>query len=187
MKTSIPVFCALLVAGSAFADPYTIARQQANRVADQNNAEQARIQKAAADPATPMDPALQATLQNIGDLQGNFATYINAEAVPDAAQKTSLLNNLTQAAQGTKASADSVKKLAADLTPALSLRKKITVAQQKKLAVDTHALFNSSHLSAAQQKTMLDDVAKTLAGAGVGQDDADAVVADLKKIADQTK
>ncbi|HEV2692949.1 MAG TPA: hypothetical protein VG347_08655, partial [Verrucomicrobiae bacterium] len=69
----------------------------------------------------------------------------------------------------------------------LSLRKKITVAQQKKLAVDTHALFNSSHLSAAQQKTMLDDVAKTLAGAGVGQDDADAVVADLKKIADQTK
>ncbi|HEV2693886.1 MAG TPA: hypothetical protein VG347_13415, partial [Verrucomicrobiae bacterium] len=121
MKTSIPVFCALLVAGSAFADPYTIARQQANRVADQNNAEQARIQKAAADPATPMDPALQATLQNIGDLQGNFATYINAEAVPDAAQKTSLLNNLTQAAQGTKASADSVKKLAADLTPALSL------------------------------------------------------------------
>ena len=95
-----------------------------------------------------MDPALQATLQNIGDLQANFAAFVNSDGAPDPAQKTSLLNNLSQAGQGTKASSDSVKKLAADLSPALAQHKKITAVQQRKLAVDTHALFNSSHLSA---------------------------------------
>jgi hypothetical protein len=186
MKAHIPVFCALLIASSAFADPYVIAKQRARDTAQQNNNEQARIQNATAEP-TPMDPALQATLQNIGDLQVNFAAYINADGQPDPAQKTSLLNNLSQAARGTKAPADSVKKLAADLTPALAQHKKITVAQQRKLAVDVHALFNSSHLSAAQQKTMFDDVQKILAEAGAAQDVVDGVVADLKKIAEETK
>ena len=196
MKAHIPVFCALLAASSALADPYMMARQQAVRTADQNNAEQARIQNATAPgaaaaptpaPAPPMDPALQATLQNIGDLQGNFATYINADGQPDPAQKTSLLNNLSHAAQGTKASSASVKKLAADLTPALAQRKKLAAVQQKKLAVDVHALFNSSHLSAAQQKMMFDDVQKILAEAGAAQADIDGVVTDLKKIAEETK
>ncbi|HSY19299.1 MAG TPA: hypothetical protein VK815_13230 [Candidatus Acidoferrales bacterium] len=195
MKAHFPVFCALLVASSAFADPYMMARQQAVRTSDQNNAEQARIQNAtgpaaaaASTPApAPMDPALQATLQNIGDLQGNFAVFINADGQPDPAQKTSLLNNLSHAAQSTKASSDSVKKLAADLTPALSQRKKLTAAQQKKLAVDVHAVFNSSHLSAAQQKMMFDDVQKILTEAGAAQGDIDGVVTDLKKITDETK
>jgi|SRR5450756_548845 len=188
MKAHIPVFCALLIAGSACADPYVIAKQQAHRAADQNDAEQARIQKAAAAAdATPMDPALQATLLNIGDLQANFAAFINADGQVDPAQKMSLLNNLSQASQSTKASTASVKKLAADLTPALAQRKKLTVAQQKKLAVDVHAVFNSSHLSAAQQKMMFDDAQKILTQAGVAQDDADNVVTDLKKIADETK
>jgi len=196
MKAHLPVFCALLVASSAFADPYMMARQQAVRTSDQNNAEQARIQNAAAPaaaasstpaPAQPMDPALQATFQNIGDLQGDFATYINAAGQPDPAQKTSLLNNLSHAAQGAKASTASVKKLAADLTPALAQRKKLTAAQQKKLAVDVHAVFNSSHLSAAQQKMMFDDVQKILTEAGAAQGDIDGVVADLKKISEETK
>jgi len=186
MKTHIPVFCALLIAGTAYADPYVIAKQRARDATEQNNKEQARIQKATADPM-PMDPALQATLQNIGDLQANFAAYINADGAPDPAQKTSLLNNLTQAAQGTKATTASVKKLAADLSPALAQRKKVTVAQQKKLAIDVHALFNSSHLSAAQQKTMFDDVQKILTDAGASTDEVAAVVTDLKKVAEETK
>ncbi|MDR3458172.1 MAG: hypothetical protein P4N60_12040 [Verrucomicrobiae bacterium] len=186
MKARLPVFCALLIAGSAFADPYVIAKQRARDASEQNNNEQARIQKATADP-TPMDPALQATLQNIGDLQVNFAAYVNADGQPDAGQKTSLLNNLSHAAQSAKASSDSVKKLAADLLPALDQRKKITALQQRKLAIDVHALFNSSHLSAAQQKTMFDEVQKILTEAGVPQGDVDAVVADLKKIAEETK
>jgi hypothetical protein len=186
MKTPFVIFCLLAVTASVFADPYVIAKQRARQTAEQNNNEQRKIQQAAAD-ASPADPALQATLQNIGDLQVNFATFINSDSQPDGAQKASLLNNLTQAAQGTKAATADVKKLAADLTPVLAGRKKITGAQQKKLAVVVHAFFNSSHLSATQQKTMLDDIQKILTDAGVGADDASGIITDLKKIADDTK
>jgi hypothetical protein len=186
MKAHLALFCALLVTGGAFAQNYYMATQQAHRVVDQNNAEQARIQNAAAEPA-PADPALQATLQNISDLQANFAAYIGADGQPDPAVKTSLLNNLSQAAKGNKPATASVKQLAADLAPALVQRKKIILAQQKKLAVDVHALFNSSHLTAAQQDALSTDVKTILTDAGVAPDDALNVVNDLKKIVDQTK
>jgi len=186
MKAPLAFFCALLVSGSAVAQNYYMATQQAHRVVDQNNAEQARIQNAAAEPA-PADPALQATLQNISDLQANFAAYINTDGQVDSAVKTSLLNNLSQAAKGNKPAAASVKQLAADLSPALVQRKKLTLVQQRKLAVDFHALFNSSHLTAAQQDALSTDVKTILADAGVAPDDVVNVVNDLKKIVDQTK
>jgi hypothetical protein len=186
MKAHLALSCALLVAGSASAQNYYMATQQAHRVVDQNNAEQARIQNAAAEPA-PMDPVLQATLQNIKDLQANFAAFINADGQPDPAVKTALLSDLSQAAQGAKPAYASVKQLATDLSPALVQRKKLTLAQQKKLAVDVHALFNSSHLSAAQQDTLSADAQKILTDAGVSTPDAVNIVSDLKKIADQTK
>ena len=186
MKPLLVILCALAVVGNALADPFVIAKQRARQTAEQNNNEQRRIQQATADPA-PGDPALQATLQNITDLHGNIADYINSDSKPGGSQKAALLNNLTQAAQGAKAATADVKKLAADLAPVLVGRKKITGAQQKKLAVVLHAMFNSSHLTAAQQKTMLDDTQKILTDAGVGSDDAAGIVTDLKKIADDTK
>jgi hypothetical protein len=186
MKAHLVFFCALLLAGSAFAQNYYMATQQAHRVVDQNNAEQARIQNAAAEPA-PMDPALQATLQNINGLQANFAAFINTDGELDPTVKTALLSNLSQAAQGNKPAYASVKQLATDLYPALVQRKKIALVQQKKLAVDVHALFNSSHLSAAQQDTLSADAQKILTDAGVSTPDALNIVADLKKVADQTK
>ncbi len=196
MKKAAVIVCGLLVVGSAFADPYTISKQRARAVSDQNAAEQQRIQNAANGPAAaapapsapPVDPMLQATLNNINGLQADFAAFSSsASPQPDATQKVSLLNNLSSAAQGKKASSDSVKKLAADLMTAVADKKKLTPAQHKKLAVYVHALFNSSHLSAAQQKTMLDDTQKILTDAGVALDDAVNVVTGLKKIADETK
>lgn len=201
MKKTAAIFCGLLVVGSVLADPYVIAKQRARGVSDQNAAEQQRIQNAANGPgpassapaspapgAPPVDPMLQATLNNINGLQADFAAFsTSASPQPDAAQKVSLLNNLSSAAQGKKASADSVKKLAADLMTAMGDKKKLTPAQHKKLAVYVHALFNSSHLSAAQQKTMLDDAQKILTDAGASLDDATNVVTSLKKIADETK
>jgi flagellar motor protein MotB len=190
MKTRLAAFFALLIAASAFADAnYNIVKQRARAVSDQNNAEQGRIQKATAatEPTpAPMDPALQATLQNISDLQGNFTAFTKADGAPDTNQKNTLLNNLSQAAQGTKAASADVKKLADDLVTALAGKNKLTVPQLKKLAVSVHALFNSSHLNAAQQKTMLDDVQKILTEAGVSDTDATNVVADLKKITEET-
>jgi hypothetical protein len=202
MKTPALIVSALLVVGSAMADPYVISKQRARQTSGQNDAEQQRIQKATGDaaskssaaPATPaaapapMDPALQATLNNINGLQGDFTTLNTATGdKPDTTQKMSLLNNLSAAAQSKKASSDSIKKLGDDLWTAVSGKKKLAAAQQKKLAVDVHALFNSSHLSAAQQKMMLDDVQKIFTDAGTPLDDATNVVTDLKKIADETK
>ncbi len=195
MKTRLAVFCALLVAGSAFADPYVMATQQAKRASDQNAAEQQRIQNAAgagsaSSPAAsvaPMNPALQATLNNIHSLQANFTDLGNSTSpTPDSGERISLLNNLSSAAQGNKASAESVKKLADDLLAGVS-GKKLSAAQQTRLARDIHAAFNSSHLTDAQQKVVFDDVQKTLTDGGVSLDNAIDIVVDLKKVSSETK
>ena len=62
MKTSIALFAVVLLANSTFADPYVIAKQRARQTAEQNNAEQGRIQKATA--ATEPAPARHALLRD---------------------------------------------------------------------------------------------------------------------------
>ena len=197
MKTRIAVFCALLVVGSAHADPYSMAMQQARRASQQNAAEQQHIQnaaggnapsQAAAPGATPVNPALQATLSNINSLQADFKTIgASTGSATDPSQKVSLLNDLSSAAQGNKASSDSIKKLADDLLAAVAGKTQISVAQQTRLARDIHAIFNSSHLTDAQQQLMFDDAQKILTDAGVSLDNAVDVVVDLKTISAETK
>jgi hypothetical protein len=173
-----------------------MAEQQAARASKQNDAEQQRIQNAAGTPsapaaagastsAAPMSPALQAALKNIASLQTDFGGLTAAPT--DATQKIALLNDLTQAAQGTKAGADSVKRVANDLSTALAGAKKLTVPQQTKLAREIHALFNSAHLTAAQQTALLNDVQKTLVDGGGSLDDAVDLVTDLKTVVAETK
>jgi hypothetical protein len=198
MKTILACACVVMTAGSLLAQNYYMATQQARRDSAQNDAEQQRISKeagsspgspgtAAAAPA-PMDPALQATLKNVSSLQTDFATAINSTSdTPDPGQKVSLLNDLSQAAQGTKASSASVKKVADDLLKDLSGKKKLTAAQQTKLAREVHALFNSSHLTATQQQTVLTDIQNTLTDGGASLDDAVNTVTDLKEVIAETK
>lgn len=194
-----PVVCACLLGpgGTTLqAQNYFRAVQQARRDSAQNDAEQQRISNAANGnvtapapaPATPApaDPVLQATLKNVAGLQTDFAGLIKAADKADPAQKTSLLNDLTQAAQGTKADADTVKKLAEHLAAALAGQKKLVAAQQTKLAREVHALFNSAHLSPAQQQTLLTDIQKTLTDAGASADAVVDVVTDLKTVVTQT-
>ena len=141
---------------------------------------------AAAPGAPAANPALQATLNNITSLQGDLKT-IGSSATPDASAKVSLLNNLTSAAQGTKASSDSTKKLADDLITALSGKNQIPAAKQAQLARAIHAMFNSAHLTGAQQQALLDNVQKILTDSGVSFNSAVDIVTDLKTIATQTK
>jgi hypothetical protein len=192
--------CLLLMAGNLMGQNYYKAVQQAHRDSAQNDAEQQRIANAsggagaagapgAPAPAAPAptDPALQATLKNVSGLQTDFATLIASNDKPDSGQKVALLNDLSQASQGTKASSDSVKKLAEDLAVALAGQKKLTVPQQTKLAREIHALFNSSHLTPTQQQTLLTDVQKILTDAGAPLDAAVDVVTDLKAVVAETK
>ncbi len=198
MKTILACACLLLAVETLYAQNYYMATQQARRDSAQNDAEQQRIQRetgstpgnapASAPAPAPMDPVLQATLKNVAGLQSDFATAINStNDKPEPAQRVSLLNNLSQAAQGTKASADSVKKVADDLLTALAGKKKLAAAQQTKLAREVHALFNSAHLTPAQQQALLTDVQKTLTDGGASVDDAVNAVTDLKAVAAETK
>jgi hypothetical protein len=179
MKTFITFFCALLVAGSASSQgAYNIAKQQAKNAAGNEST---------ATPSTPPpsnpppNPALEATLQNIANLRYDFEKFDS-----NPANKQPLINDLTTAAQGAKASPASVSRLAAHLAAAIAGNKKLP-AQHQKLAQNVHAIFNSSHLSASQQQTIFDVVQKILSDAGASPDDVTQVINDLKTIATETK
>jgi hypothetical protein len=197
MKRQIFVLLAtVLVAASASAQ-YNIAEQQARRASQQNDAEQQRIANAAgsggaaqpsqsASGTPPADPMLQATLNNIASLQADLASFVSTDK-PDPAQKNSLLSNMSQAAQGKKATPDSAKELAKDLQTALTGKKSLAAAQQKQLAAFIHASFNGSHLTDAQSEKIYGTVQKILTDAGVSTDDAVNIVTDLKKVTADTK
>jgi len=194
MKIAVTVLGMLFLTGSAFADPYVMAKQQAQRASDQNTAEQQRLQRQMAAPAAnvapnapPTDPALAAAWQNVANLRADVAAFNAAtNAPPDSAQKISLLNHLAAAAQGTKPPLTDIKKLAAHLLTA-TVGKPIPAAQQTQLAREIHAAFNGSHLTDVQLQPMLDDVQKILTSAGTSPDDAANVIADLKAIVAETK
>ena len=198
MQISTTLFCTLFAVGTALADPYVMAKQQARRTSDQNAAEQQRIAQQTAPPAAaaaaapapsaaPVNPALAATMQNIADLRADLAAFSEStHAVPDATQNVSLLNHLSAAAQGTKPAVTNVKKFAEDLITAVS-GKKLTPAQRQKLARDVHAVFNGAHLTAAQQKMMADDAGKILTDASVAPENIASVTADFKAMAAETQ
>jgi hypothetical protein len=198
MKTSVAFLCAFFIVGSALADPYSMAIQQAQRASNQNAAEQRQLQNqdgssgssgaATGQNPPPTNPLLAATLLNITNLQTDISA-LNSSAGPkaDPSQRIALLNDLSAAAQSTKASADSIKDLAKDLLTTMVGNQKMTPLQQKKLAREIHAVFNSSHLTDVQQQTIFNDVQKTLVDDGVPPDAATDVVTDLKKIAAETQ
>jgi hypothetical protein len=195
MKKSILISASLVLAGAVVAQNLNLPVQQARRVAGQNDAEQQRLQRAEgegggaapgmANPAAN-DPALQATLKNISGLQSDFAAFTQSDK-PDDAQKASLLNNLSGAAQGAKAKDESVKKLAGDLTAAIAGQKNLLAPQQARLAREVHAMFNGSHLTDALQAKLLTDIQKTLTASGCSSDSVQAIITDLKTIASETK
>lgn len=192
MKISRLLFPLICSAGLARADVnYSIAKGQARRDANQNNAQQgvtpAAPQSPAAPAQPPVDPALAATQQNIARLRADFAA-IGAAANPAAAddQRIALLNDLVAAAQGKKASAANVKNLAAQLIQTLAGRAKLSAAHPK-LARDVHALFNGARLTDTQQAALLDEVKKFLLPAEVSEEGTAKVVDALAAIATDTK
>ena len=196
MKTLAALFLSGILAAHAQLGAYNIAKGQAKRANDANNAEQQRIDSATREPAPrpgapgqpappPADPVALATQKNIAGLQADFTAFSQlTDTNPPPAQKTALLNNLTTAAAGKKAVSASVQKLAGHLITATSGKKN---AAPLVLARSVHALFNGAHLTAAQITTLLDGVKKNLTTAGASEADVASVVDDLKGIAEETK
>jgi hypothetical protein len=191
MKTLIVFFCALLVAKTAFADPYSMSMQQArNAVANENKNQQTIGSSGQPAPSQPQpnnsnpnpqpNPALEATLQNITNLRADFENFADGQT-----NRQPLVNDLTAAAQGSKASPTDVSKLAEHLA-SIAANKNLQ-PQQQKLAQSVHAIFNSSHLSVVQQQMVCDGVQKILQNGGASSDDMTNVINDLKTIATETK
>ena len=198
MKLFIALGCALFMTDVVLADPYSSAIRQAERVSSQETEANRKLMDNTP-PATPPqnnpnppanqppNPALQATLQNIENLRNDFAAIGNAAAnVPLAVQKQSLTNDLAIAAQAAKAQPASIAKLADDLTTAIAGKEKLRAPQQA-LAQYIHAVFNSSHLTTAQQQMIFNGVQKILTDSGAAPDEAASVVNDIKTIASETK
>ena len=80
----------------------------------------------------------------------------------------------------------SIAKLADDLATAIAGKEKLRAPQQT-LAQYIHAIFNSAHLTAAQQQMIFDGVQKILTDGGASPDEATNVVNDIKTIASETK
>jgi hypothetical protein len=194
MKSFIALACALLVANSLLADSYSEAIRQAKTASARETAANQQLmdnpQPAAPpqnNPNQPVDPALQATLQNIDNLRNDFVAIGNAPAAdPLAAQKQSLTNDLAIAAQGAKPQPASISKLADDLATAIAGKEKLR-APQPKLAQFIHAIFNTAHLTTAQQQMIFRGVQKILTDGGASPDEAASVVNDIKAIASETK
>jgi hypothetical protein len=195
MKSLIAFACALFMASSLPAQVnYSIAiRQAKNAAANETAANQRLVDNPPPaappqnNPNAPANPALQATLQNIADLRNDFSAIGNAAANPSLTiQKQTLTNDLAIAAQGTKPTAASISKLADDLMTAISGKEKLR-APQPKLAQFTHAIFNSAHLTTAQQQMFFTGVQKILTDGGASADETANVVNDLKTIASETK
>jgi hypothetical protein len=198
MKALIAVFGACLLVQSARADNYTAAEQQARNASGKITARenQAISGSSPASPApnTPaVDPLLQATLRNIASLAADIAGLGNATNAADtnaaASQKQMLMNDLAAAATGAKPSPVSISKLGDDLAAVVAGNEKLRTlpARRQKLAQDVHAIFNSSHLSAAQSQMIFDDVQKVLQNSDVSSDQIATVINDLKAIAAATK
>lgn len=183
----IPLLCSLILLNVTlgWSDSLYIAKQRAKNVAEQNNAHQANIQQAARETAPP-DSALQATLQNVADLQASFLS-LGKVTKAGAEQKVALLNQITAAAQGVKPAAAEVKQLADDLVAALTNNQKLNPSQLKQLAGFVHAACNGAKLSAAQVDQVTAGLQKILTAAEVATPQVDAVIASLKKIIAATK
>ena len=191
MRRLVAIICVGLAAGGVLADPYTAAIRQAKnvsaRVSNQNRQLDENPQPAPAANNPAANPALQATLQNIQNLRTDFAAVTavtNGSPTPD--QRQSLTNDLASAAQGTKATADAVDKLADDLTAAMAGNGRMR-PQEPKLAQYVHAIFNTAQLTPQQEQMIYADTQRMLVNGGVAREDATNLVSDIKAVADETR
>jgi hypothetical protein len=186
MKTAAAFIFALFVAASVSAQQgaFNITKQQAHGAAgtESGGGQPVASSPSAPPPASPQtNPALEATLQNIVNLNYDFGKFDS-----NPTNTAPLIKDLTAAAQGAQAKPDSISKLATHLAVAIAGNKKLA-AQEQRLAQNIHAIFNGAHLSDAQQQMICDRVQKILTDGGVPAGDVTNVINDLKTIAAETK
>ena len=190
MKRILTFACLATLATTNLPGQYIQATKQARRVVNQVGERQAETQATPtaptapppqAMPPPPPNPALVALQLNISNLATDLAGLQT-----NPIKKQPLINDLSVAVQGASPAQTSVAKLTDDLAAGLT-GKSLSVEQRTKLAQYLRAIFNSSHVSPAQQRAIFEDAPKILQAGGVSADNAAKVVADLKAVAAETK
>jgi len=191
MKHLIIAIAALIsFSSSAQIGVDAIAKQRARDVANQNNNRsiQPPAPGAQAMPR-PVQPAVAATpLTASQQAYANFQSQLFAVNTNTAASlKSALAKDMADVARGaTKPSADTLSKLGDHLTTAYA-ETKLTLAQKTRLAQNIGVLLNSANTPAAQKEAMIKDVESILQTGGASAENASAVSADLKTVAEELK
>lgn len=182
-----------LLASQALAGPEHIIKQRAKDVSNQNNARQGAppshpprsTPPPAQNPAQAPRPAAAApstAAQPAAKLKADIA---GLKAKPEATidQKQQLARNLMSAAQGTsKPLPSALNRLANHLTAALA-GKRLTAANENRLAQNLHAMMNCAKIPADQTQAIIEDIQSLLENAGAEKSAADGVTTELKAIA----
>jgi len=194
-----PVLFTLVVftflADSALADSLTIMQDRARALANQGSkygqentaspSAPAPAPQTAPPPASP--PPLTPAQQTILRIQTDVAA-IKTNSVVSAEQKQQLAQDLMSISLGAnKPSADSLAKLADELSAALT-EKKLWPAQQKRLVQDVCTLLNSANLPGTQKQAIIEDVQNLLESstganihAGTATEELKTIVAEVAK------
>ena len=155
-------------------------KQRARNVTQQPNPPPAPAAKPAA-PAASAAPLPEAQQQNITRLQADVAALVTkTQVTPGLPQQ--FQKDLIGAGQGpAKPGRESISRLAEDLTTALSERK-LSAAQQARLAKDLHVVLNSAY-APVEAQVHGNEMLGILKAIGAGQPEVQAVANDLKTIA----
>ena len=170
-----------------------LVKQRAKGLRDQNNVRQGVPNPPAVPaPAPPAQPATSPTprptlsaaaQQNIDRLQTDLAALNGGSAEQKAQFATNLMSvTLTDA----KPSAESLTKLATDLSQALS-DKTLSSANRLRLARDLNAIINCTALGPETIRSVTADAQAVLKASGVAGNDATTVAEDLKAVAKEVK
>lgn len=190
MKSKLVFVLALAQAASVLGDgdPYSLAIRQARGVSAKVEARQNETQNAMSAPPQavppaqpPANPALEMTKMNISNIAKDLEMLQS-----DPSKKQPLINDLNAAPQGRSPSKESVAKITGDFAAGLA-GKNFSLEQRTKLGQYLRAFFNSSHVSPAQQQTILADIKKILESGGVASESAGKITDDFKAIAAETK
>jgi hypothetical protein len=169
-----------------------IAKQRARDVANQNNNRSLETSGASAAPARPAAPAAPAvTATPMNGAQQAYASFQSALFAVHTNASDTLKDNLTRGmsnvAQGTKPSQDTLSKLTEHLSTALGEAVKLTSQKKTRLAQDIGALLNSASRSEDQKKAMIEDVQSILHTGGASDESTAAVATDLQSVAEELK
>jgi hypothetical protein len=181
MKSRLLILGAtLLFTANAFADAYTVAKQRAKEVVNQNNVRQGvapPTQNPSAPNTAPAPPALPLGLSR---LEADLAA-IKAGDTVTAEQKQKLAQDIIDGADSNKPSADAAKALADELVAAFT-QKPLASPILARFVMELDAVLNPSKYPQAKMDGIYGDIQAIFQQNGLPRNSAVKIVDDIKAL-----